>query len=229
MLATTERVSGADLVDKRLVHDDATAADNHGQFDSAAGMLMSGDLTLVIDQGDHIGGAVTSGDCYLHAGGANPRPSWKFEIRGSFVTAASAKVFFEVVNAAGVAVTIQHGADDQAMTTEHEKLASGVVWEFGGLITLGANSVVAGRMETTDGIITLGVGAVVTGSMKTDKGSIDLGANAKTGALTADAGAVHQSWPCSKCDFKPGLFQEFDLAFQRNLILKSHFAFQVAN
>jgi hypothetical protein len=39
----------------------------------------------------------------------------------------------------------------------------------------------------------------------------------------------HQSWPCSKCDFKPGSFQESDLVFQRNLILKSHFAFQVAN
>jgi hypothetical protein len=40
---------------------------------------------------------------------------------------------------------------------------------------------------------------------------------------------THQSWPCSKCDFQPGLFQESDLAFQPNLILKSPFAFQVAN
>ena len=44
----------------------------------------------------------------------------------------------------------------------------------------------------------------------------------------SDSDSEHQSWSHSKCDFQPGSFQESDLALQPNLILKSHFAFQVA-
>jgi|GEM_PF-2437197 len=61
-----------------------------------------------------------------------------------------------------------------------------------GVITLGANTTVAGYLSTTDGAVTVGVGSQVLGSLTTVAGVVTLGADTRVGGdVTTVAGAIN--------------------------------------
>jgi hypothetical protein len=140
-----------------------------GSYAAAAALTINGRLTLVTDN-------YAEGEA----------PSWTFKVTGALTSAAASDVVFVV-----------GGTPHEYGSEKYQELAAQVSWDVTGAITLGADSTMAGGMES-DGAITLGAGAKNGSNLKAG-GALTLGAGAISGALdavgtiTLGAGAVAES------------------------------------